>query len=105
MPYDAGHHTSVVPADCDHALARVLGAASPIERAYDSIVTGERVLLSLGPAAGGVVVAVGPTVVVGAHLYEATAHRAEAEWGRWRPVYRPATDCCDPHGGDADGCE
>lgn len=78
---------------------------SRIERAYDSIVTGEHVLLSLGPAAGDVVLAVGPTVAVGAHLYEATGHQAEAEWDSWRPVYRHAADCCDPHGGDADGCE
>jgi hypothetical protein len=68
-------------------------------------VTGEHVLLSLGPAAGDVVFAVGPTVVVGAHLYEAAGHRAEAEWGRQRPVYRHATGCCDPHGGDTDACE
>jgi hypothetical protein len=76
-----------------------------IERAYDAVMAGDLVLLSLGPAAGDVVPAVGPTVVVGAHLYEATADRAEAEWGKQRPVYRHATDCCTPHGGHTDGCE
>jgi len=66
---------------------------------------GEIVLLSRGPGAGDVVTATGPFVVVGAHLYEATGERAEAQGARWRPVYRHAMDCCDLCGGDRDECE
>lgn len=65
---------------------------------------GELVLLSQGPAAGDVLGAVGLTVVAGAHLYAATGQRAEAQ-GRFRPVYRHVTDCCDRHSGSQDECE
>jgi len=65
----------------------------------------ELVLLSQGPAAGDVVTATGPTLIVGAHLYDTTGERAEAEWGRWRPVYRHIPDCCDHHGGGQGECD
>jgi hypothetical protein len=71
---------------------------------YVRIMEGELVLLSQGPAAGDVLVAVGSTVVVGAHLYAATGERAEAQ-GRFRPVYRHAIDCCDRRGGSQNECE
>jgi hypothetical protein len=57
-----------------------------------------------GPYAGQEVKLAGNTLVVGLHLHELTAGRAESG-RRSLPVYRHRDDCCGPAGGADDSCE